>query len=89
MGERGRRSEFLALSAVLALAASGCFLLLGMRFAISGKMAYTYLVWNLVLAMAPYIIAAVGVHFLARAEGRRRAAMITGRLVTNSFWVFR
>jgi uncharacterized membrane protein len=71
-----KRSDFLSLSAVLALAASGCFLLLGLRFAISGKLAYQYLVWNLVLAIAPYIIAAVGVQLMGRAGTGRRKALI-------------
>jgi len=70
--EKGRRSEFFTLSVMLALAAAGCFLLLALRFAISGRLAYRYLVLNLVLAMAPYIIAAAGLHLMARAEGRRR-----------------
>jgi uncharacterized membrane protein len=71
---KSRRPEFLSLSLMLALAASGCILLLGLRFAISGKMAYMYLIWNLALAIAPYVIAAAGVHLLARAgEGRRKA----------------
>ena len=70
--ERKGKSEFLTLSALLALSASGCFLLYGLRLAISGKVAYAGLVWNLVLAMVPYLIAAVGVHLIARApEGRR------------------
>jgi uncharacterized membrane protein len=66
------KSSFFTLSVMLALAASGCFLLLALRFAISGKTAYKYLVLNLLLAMAPYIIAAVGVHLLARADSRRK-----------------
>jgi uncharacterized membrane protein len=76
MGEEEKRSEIRTLSVVLALAASGCLLLLGLRFAISGKMAYRYLVWNLVLAIAPYIIAAVGVQLLSQAVGARRRALI-------------
>ncbi len=76
MIERAKRSEFLSLSLILALAASGCLLLLGVRFAISGKLAYKYLVWNLVLAMAPYVIAAVGAHLLARALPGRRKSLL-------------
>jgi uncharacterized membrane protein len=75
MGDRGKRSEFVSLSVVLALAASGCFLLYGLRFAISGKVAYRYLLWNLVLAIAPYVIAAIGVHLLARCPASRRRAL--------------
>jgi uncharacterized membrane protein len=76
MGEEGKKSEFLTLSVVLALAASGCFLLYGLRFAISGKVAYKYLIWNLVLAIVPYLVAAVGVHLLARSRAGRGRALI-------------
>jgi uncharacterized membrane protein len=76
MGDNEKRSEFLTLAALPALAASGCFLLLGLRLAISGKAAYQYLVWNLTLAMVPYLVAAVGAFQVARAPaGRRRSLM--------------
>jgi len=58
--ERGKRSEFFTLSAMLALAVAGCFLLFGLRVAISGNTFYRYLVWNLLLAFVPYVIAALG-----------------------------
>ena len=76
MGEKGKRSGFVSLSVILTLAASGCLLLFGLRVAISGKLAYKYLVWNLILAMVPYAVAAVGVHLLARADAGRRRALI-------------
>jgi len=71
-----KRSEFLTLSVVLVLAASGCLLLFGLRVAISGKTHYSYLVWNLFLAFVPYAVAAVGVHLLARAGAGRPRALI-------------
>jgi uncharacterized membrane protein len=70
------KSGFLALSVILALAAMGCLLLFGLRVAISGKLAYKYLVWNLALAIVPYVVAAVGVHLLARAGAGRPRALI-------------
>ena len=73
---RERRSEFLTLSIVLALAVSGCFLLYALRFAISGRAAYRYLVWNLILACVPYAIAAFGAHLLARYDAGRRRALV-------------
>jgi uncharacterized membrane protein len=70
----GERSEFLATSGILALAASGCLLLYGVRAAITGKTAYGYLIWNLTLAMVPFVIAAAGSWWIGRAgEGRGRA----------------
>jgi uncharacterized membrane protein len=73
MGEGRGRSDFLKLSAVLALSAAGCVLLFGLRVAISGRTFYRYLVWNLLLAIVPYLIAAAGVLLISRArEGRPR-----------------
>jgi len=77
MDEKGKRSEFLTLSLLLALSAAGCFLLYGLRFAISGKAAYNYLVWNLVLAAAPCVIAALGVQFMARTPMGRRRTLVS------------
>src|SRR5512142_547435 len=74
MEKGGRRSGFVTLSVVLALSVLGCLALYGLRFAISGRMTYRYLVWNIVLACAPFAIAALGVQFLARrSPGRSRA----------------
>jgi uncharacterized membrane protein len=67
MMRTGKRSDFFSLSAVLSLGAAGCFLLFGLRVAISGKTYYRYLVWNLLLAIVPYAIAAFGVRLLKRA----------------------
>ncbi len=70
------RSGFVGLSVVLALAVAGCLVLYLLRFALAGRTAYRYLVWNLVLACAPYAIAALGAHLLARYEGGRRRALV-------------
>jgi uncharacterized membrane protein len=73
MGEGKERSDFLRLSAALALAAAGCYLLFGLRVAISGKAFYRNLIWNLLLAIVPYVIAAAGVLLISRSrEGRAR-----------------
>jgi len=80
MGDAGGNASFLRLSALLGLAASGCLLLFGLRVAISGNTFYRYLVWNLVLAAAPYAIAALGISILARMpRGPGRAAAGPGR----------
>ncbi len=73
---KGRQSGFVTLSIVLALAVAGCLVLYALRFAISGRTAYRYLVWNLALACAPYAIAALGAQLLARYEAGRRKALI-------------
>jgi uncharacterized membrane protein len=83
MGEGRERSDFLKLCAVPALAATGCLLLFGLRVAISGNTFYRYLVWNLFLAIVPYIIAAFGVRLLARLKdirGRKLVAALTALL---------
>jgi uncharacterized membrane protein len=85
--ERGKRSDLLALSAVLALSASGCFLLFGLRVAISGTTFYRYLVWNLLLAMAPYVIAAVGVHLLAGTGAGRERSRALIAMATAALWI--
>jgi uncharacterized membrane protein len=75
------------LSAVLALSSSGCFLLFGLRVAISGTTYYRYLVWNLLLAIVPYVIAAIGIHLLARmGEGRERLRAFIG-VATAALWI--
>jgi uncharacterized membrane protein len=62
----GRDRSFLRLSALLGLAALGCLILFGLRVAISGNTFYRYLIWNLILAIVPYAIAALGVGYLSR-----------------------
>jgi uncharacterized membrane protein len=85
--ERGKRSDLLALSAVLALSASGCFLLFGLRVAISGNTFYRYLVWNLLLAMVPYVIAAIGVHLLAGVDAGRERLRTLIAVATAALWI--
>jgi uncharacterized membrane protein len=76
MAVKVRDRGFLGLSAMLALAASGCLLLFGLRVAITGNTFYRYLVWNLLLALAPYAIAALGIGFLSRRPpGRARSVV--------------
>jgi uncharacterized membrane protein len=85
----GSGSGFLRLSALLGLAASGCLLLFGLRVAISGTTYYRYLVWNLVLAIAPYAIAALGVRLLSREPlGKGRAATLLAWAVALLWIVF-
>jgi uncharacterized membrane protein len=85
--EAGKRSEFFTLSAVLALAVAGCFLLFGLRVAISGTTYYRYLVWNLLLAFVPYVIAVLGVRLLSLSgagRGRSRAFIAAA---TATLWI--
>jgi uncharacterized membrane protein len=84
----GRDSSFLKQSAVLALAAIGCILLFGLRVAISGKTFYRYLVWNLLLAIVPYLIAAASAFLLSRTRaGRsRNAAAAAAALLWLAFY---
>jgi uncharacterized membrane protein len=74
MDRQGRNTELLGLSAILGLAALGCVLLYGLRVAISGKIWYLYLVWNLALACVPYLIAVAGSLFMPAAAPARTKA---------------
>jgi len=88
MGEDGKVSSFLRLSVLLGLAASGCVLLFALRVLVSGRSSYLYLVWNLFLAIVPYVIAAVGAVLAARAsEGRgRRLVAAAAALLWLAFY---
>jgi uncharacterized membrane protein len=87
MGERAKGSDLLTLSAVLALAATGCFLLFGLRVAISGNTFYRYLVWNLLLAIVPYAIAALGLRLLSREGAARGRARKFVAAATAALWI--
>lgn len=79
MGEDQKHEgvKFLSSSALLALTASGCILLYALRFLVSGRNSYLYLVWNLFLAIVPYAIAVAGTLLAARApEGRARRLIV-------------
>jgi uncharacterized membrane protein len=65
----------------------GCGLLFGMRFAISGRAAYTHLLWNLSLALVPYLVAAAGGILLGRVASPRRRNVSTA-LVALLWLVF-
>lgn len=68
MGGGKGQDSFLKLSAILALSCVGCILLFGVRVAISGNTFYRYLVWNLALAVIPYLVSVLGVQLIARAR---------------------
>jgi uncharacterized membrane protein len=80
MAESRKGSEFLTLSVLLALAAAGCLLLYVLRLAISGQGdAYKGLVWNLFLAIVPFVIAGAGASLVSRSRAgaaKRLAAVI-------------
>jgi uncharacterized membrane protein len=77
MGEGRKQNSFLRLSAILALSCIGCILLFGVRVAISGKTFYRYLVWNLILAVVPYLIAVLGVQLIAHARPGHGRGLLT------------
>jgi len=82
---KGKRSELLTMSLVLALAAAGCFLLFVLRVAISGKTFYRYLVWNLLLAIVPYAVAALGLRLVARTPAGRARGLVAA--ATAVLWI--
>jgi uncharacterized membrane protein len=87
MMEMRKRSDFFTMSAVLALAVAGCFLLFGLRVAISGTTFYRYLVWNLLLAFVPYVIAALGVRFLSRPSAGRGRLRPLVAVAIAALWI--
>jgi uncharacterized membrane protein len=88
MDEKGEGSNFLRLSALLGLAALGCVMLYVLRVLVSGKNSYVYLVYNLLLALVPYVIAALGAVLVARAgsEKARRLAAVPTALLWLAFY---
>jgi uncharacterized membrane protein len=48
---------WLPLTFSLAVASSGCLLMIALRVAVTGSIRYTFLLWNLFLAWIPYILA--------------------------------
>jgi uncharacterized membrane protein len=52
-----RRSDFLILSTILVASSIGCGAVLVARWILTGRFAHRYLVWNLILAWIPYLIA--------------------------------
>jgi uncharacterized membrane protein len=71
------RSQLTMLSAILVLAILGCALLYGVRILISNRPSYRYLLWNLVLALVPFVFAALLSLLSAKlGPGRRRALAV-------------
>ena len=67
---------------------AGCALLFGLRTLVAGKVVYSYLVWNLFLAMVPYAIVAVG-SIAARRLGTERgraAALVPVAVLWLAFY---
>jgi uncharacterized membrane protein len=87
MGEGRNRARFLKLCAVLAILAVGCFTLYAFRVAISGKTSYRFLVWNLLLAIVPYVIAAIGAMLIADSRSVRGRNLVAA-LVAVLWLVF-
>ncbi len=85
--ETRKHSDFFTMSAVLALAVAGCFLLFGLRVAISGTTFYRYLVWNLLLAFVPYVIAALGVRLLSASGGWKGRSRAVVAAATAALWL--
>jgi uncharacterized membrane protein len=76
MREQKKSSEILTLTAILGLAALGCVLLYGLRVLVSRRVSYLFLVWNLAIALVPYLIAAVGSLALGKMRPRRLRALL-------------
>lgn len=81
----GGSSELLALSLFLGLSALGCLLVYGARVAISGRLYYGHLLWNLFLAFVPYLVAIVSTVSLARLGPGRARTLIT--LASSLVWL--
>lgn len=52
-----KKSDFLILSIILGAASVGAAAVLVVRWVLTGRIAHSYLIWNLVLAWIPYLIA--------------------------------
>lgn len=62
---------------MLGAAALGCVLLLAVRVLVSGRSSYAFLIWNLVLAIVPFVFAGIGAYLVARAPGARARKLIS------------
>lgn len=72
-----RENRLLAFSALLGLSILGCALLYGLRVAISGRLYYLYLVWNILLAFVPYLIAMFSALLLgSMPKGRAKSLLV-------------
>jgi uncharacterized membrane protein len=77
-----------SLSVLLVLASLGCVLLFGARWAISRSLSYRYLLWNLLLAFVPYIVAALAM--MAERRGTEKGGRSSGLIIAflGLFWLF-
>ncbi len=85
MSEGRGGSRLSVLTAVLGLAALGCVLLYALRVAVSGRIWYLYLVFNLALAAVPYVVAVAGTAVLRRL-GRQKARALVA-LPVAALWL--
>ncbi len=88
MDDSVSRPGFLRMSALLGASALGCVLLLVVRVAVSGKSSYAFLVWNLVLAIVPFVVAGSGAYLVARGSGARarRVVSVAAALLWLAFY---
>ncbi|MCX7024984.1 MAG: DUF1361 domain-containing protein [Spirochaetes bacterium] len=70
------RKDIASLSLVLGLASAACILMFFVRFAVTGRALYGFLVWNLFLAGVPYLIALGVLTAERRMTGPRPRAII-------------
>jgi uncharacterized membrane protein len=78
-------SGHLALALFLGLSAAGCVLVYAARAAISGRLYYSHLLWNLFLAYVPWMLASSSSLFLERMGPGRKRVLAT--LAASFAWL--
>jgi uncharacterized membrane protein len=75
-----KKSDFLILSIILGAASAGCAAILIVRWILTGGLAHRYLIWNLILAWTPYLIALLllPVGRIERRSARRALVSLIG-----------
>lgn len=82
---KAERPGFLRMSALLGVAVSGCVLLYVLRVLVSGRSSYLFLVWNLFLALVPYLFAGLGTYLASRAREQKAQKLIA--VFAALFWL--
>jgi uncharacterized membrane protein len=82
---RGLRKDLFSLTLILVLASLACAAFLLVRYLLSGKVAHSFLIWNLFLAWVPYLVA-IAVH-LARVKAEPPALKRVSVALLSLVWL--